>query len=216
MAERSGGTRVAEGEQTRKIERDEKVLRWRSVLERRSRIPNLSPYTGSTIGINPRSLHAQTMETIHWNEKVGLHCRTRGRGVQGGDRLASVCLLTASLSLSISFLLTLFLYLPRSLLPSRLYLLPFVPVGYVRVPDSTLFSSLLSFSLPFRLPLSPTLCCPRLLFFPSAKRRHPRLVFHRPTERKDCKPPDEPRIPEWGLLYSTVFSGCRKSARACE
>lgn len=150
MAERSGGTRVAEGEQTRKIERDEKVLRWRSVLERRSRISNLSPYTGSTTGINPRSLHAQTMETIHWNEKVGLHCRTRGRGVQGGDRLASVCLLTASLSLSISFLLTLFLYLPRSLLPSRLYLLPFVPVGYVRVPDSTLFSSL------FFSPFSPS------------------------------------------------------------
>lgn len=214
MAERSGDTRVAEGERTRKIERDEKVLRWRSVLERRSRIPNLSPYTGSTTGINPRSLHAQTMETIHWNEKVGLHCRTRGRGMQGGDRLASVCLLTASLSLSISLLLTLFLYLPRSFFPSRLYLLPFVPVGYVRVPDSTLFSSLFfPPSSPSSIPYS-MLSAP--LFFPSAKRRQPRLVFHRPTERKDCKPPDEPRIPEWGLLYSTVFSGCRKSAPARE
>lgn len=72
----------------------------------------------------------------------------------------------------------------------------------------SLFPSLFAF-------LHPLLYVVRAsFFFPSAKRRHPRLVFHRPTERKDCKPPDEPRIPEWGLLYSTVFSGCRKSARA--
>lgn len=91
---------------------------------------------------------------------------------------------------------------PRSFFHSRLCLLPFVPVGYVRVPDSlppsSLFLSstsplcLLFFSLPF---LSSH-------FFSSARRRDPRLVPHRPAERKDCKPADEPRIPEWGLLHS--------------
>lgn len=39
-------------------------------------------------------------------------------------------------------------------------------------------------------------------FFSPARRRDPRLVPHRPAERKDCKPADEPRIPEWGLLHS--------------
>lgn len=91
---------------------------------------------------------------------------------------------------------------PRSFFHSRLCLLSFVPVGYVRVPDSlppsSLFLSstsplcLLFFSLPF---LSSH-------FFSSARRRDPRLVPHRPAERKDCKPADEPRIPEWGLLHS--------------
>lgn len=96
---------------------------------------------------------------------------------------------------------------PRSFFHSRLCLLPFVPVGYVRVPDS-LPSSLLSLSL-FHIPsVSRTdllfFSLPFLSshFFSSARRRDPRLVPHRPAERKDCKPADEPRIPEWGLLHS--------------
>lgn len=71
---------------------------------------------------------------------------------------------------------------------------PFLPplsLSLFHIP-SVSRTDLLFFSLPF---LSSH-------FFSSARRRDPRLVPHRPAERKDCKPADEPRIPEWGLLHS--------------
>ena len=51
-------------------------------------------------------------------------------------------------------------------------------------------------------------------FFFLREKRRARLVSHRPAERKDCKPPDELRIPEWGLLHSTQGGGFSRGARA--
>lgn len=80
-----------------------------------------------------------------------MHCRTAsGRGAVhcGGEhRLASVYLLTASLFLPSQALLPSLPRFPRSFFHSRLCLLPFLPVGYVRVPDSLPSSLLPSFSL---------------------------------------------------------------------
>lgn len=139
-----------------------------------------------------------------------MHCRTAsGRGAVhcGGEhRLASVYLLTASLFLPSQALLPSLPRFPRSFFHSRLCLLPFLPVGYVRVPDSLPSSLLPSFSLSLlHIPSVSrsfffSFLSPR--FFSPARRRDPRLVPHRPAERKDCKPADEPRIPEWGLLHS--------------
>lgn len=92
-----------------------------------------------------------------------MHCRTAsGRGAVhcGGEhRLASVYLLTASLFLPSQALLPSLPRFPRSFFHSRLCLLPFLPVGYVRVPDSLPSSLLPSLSL-FPYPL-----CVALLFF---------------------------------------------------
>lgn len=75
--------------------------------------------------------------TLKWESWFALSDK-RTRRARG--RPPRVCLSPNRVPFSLH--LAHFLYLPRSFLPSRLYLLPFVPVGYVRVPDSTLFSSL--------------------------------------------------------------------------
>ena len=166
-----------------------------------------------------------------------MHCRTSGRGVRGGRAAPRVCLSSNRASLPLFQSLTLgslSLCFPRSFFPSAsLAFTPFVPVGYVRVPDSTLSSLRSSHPLPSlpRLPSSCALCCPLLFFFfflsfyffflsfspffsPPPRDGTPASFPHRPAERKDCKPPDEPRIPEWGLLCSPVSSGCRRSVYA--
>lgn len=150
-----------------------------------------------------------------------MHCRTAsGRGAVhcGGEhRLASVYLLTASLFLHSQALLPSLPRFPRSFFP-------FASFTLCACGLRTCARFSLSLSLPYPLCVvhRPTLLSFFLLsFLPLpffSLREDPRLVPHRPAERKDCKPTDEPRIPEWGLLHSPfpLLYGCRARARASD
>lgn len=141
--------------------------------------------------------------------QAGAACEGEGRASRLSVFQPRVSFPSSSPALSVSYPLFSTLVFPLRL--SGFY--PFVPVGYVRVPDSTLFPSLFPpFSLGF---LHPALCVFRSssssfffslssIFSPLRQETTGPLVSHRPAERKDCKPSDEPRDSGMG---TALFAG---------